>query len=206
MTAEARDWARKTWLVDVPEGEHGSVRIERFEVPKNSIESLRLAMSGRGCPPGTYTKMLRNGRLWMSDTPAEQRDHMAVDWEIQRRGGRVLVMGLGLGMIVHRALQHDKVEHVDVVEIDPDVAALVGPHYEKSGRVTVHVGDAFAMKWPAGTRWSVAWHDVWPDLTEDNLPEMARLARSYGRRVDWQGFWGKEEILRHRRSDRRYGW
>jgi hypothetical protein len=64
--------------VAVPEGTSGSVEVRRFVVPERSTEHLRLSMRGRGCPPGEYTKLLRNGRLWMSDTPAEWYDHRAV--------------------------------------------------------------------------------------------------------------------------------
>jgi hypothetical protein len=187
-----------SWRVTVPEGRRGAVAVERFTVERDDIEALRLSLSGRGCQPGTYTKLTRNGQLWMSDTTAEQRDHWRPDAEISRRGGRVLIAGLGLGMIVARALSYPNVEHVDVVEIDRDLVDLVGPHYE-GPRCTVHHADAYAIKWAAGTRWSVAWFDIWAELSEDNLPEMARLARSYGRRADWTGFWGKDEVLAERR-------
>ena len=194
------------WKVDLPEGMKGDVEVRKFVVPEASFENLRLALSGRGCAPGEYTAIYRNGYLWMSDTSAEARDHFGVWSEIRRRGGRVLIMGLGLGMIVRKALTLDTVEHVDIVEIDRDVIDLVGPTYAADPRVTIHHGDAYTMKWPPGTRWNVIWHDIWPDLSTDNLPEMAKLARSYGRRCDWQGFWGKEVLLRHRRQERNNPW
>ena len=85
-----------------------------------------------------------------------------------------------------------------MVELDPDVVALVGPAYE-GDRCTIHQGDMLAMKWPTGTRWTVAWFDIWQNMSEGNLPDMARLGRSYGRRTDWQGFWGKDVVLAERR-------
>ena len=200
MTTVAKEM---TWKVNLPEGELGSVSIERFTVPKNDIGNMLLG--SRATRPGEYTAIKRHGRLWMSDTDAEVNDHREADWQIQQRGGRVLVMGLGIGMIVNRALQYEHVEHVDVVEIDPEVAELVGQHYA-GPRCTIHVADAYEIKWPKGTRWSYAWHDIWPDLCEDNLPEMARLARSYGRRVDEQGFWGKSLLLAERRRTQNAWW
>jgi hypothetical protein len=143
--------------------------------------------------------ILRNNEIWMSDTTAEAQDHMEAYLEMRERGGRVLIVGLGLGMIVRKALELDNIEHVDVVEIDPDVIALVGPTYEGE-RCTIHQGDIYEMKWPSGTRWSVAWFDIWPTICDDNLPEMTRLARSYGRRVDWQGFWARERCLDMKRE------
>ena len=167
--------------VDIPEGMSGSVSIRRFEVSEEAarFEALRAIIggSGRGVPAGWYTGLYRNGTLWMSDTPDEMRDHWEVCREIERRGGRVLIMGLGIGMLVRFALSLPNVEHVDVVEIDPDVIALVGPTYE-GDRCTVHLGDAYTYRFPAGSRWDVVWHDVWAHITSDNVPEMAPLKRS----------------------------
>lgn len=187
--------------VDLPEGKSGDVEVRTFEVAPTGIEQMRLAWSGRGIEPGTYTGLYRRGSLWMSDTPAEIRDCMSVFSEMRARGGRVLMNGLGLGMTVKYALSLPNVEHVDVVEIDPDVAALVGPTYA-GDRCTVHLGDAYAMKWPAGTRWSIAWHDVWPNICGDNAEGIARLKRMYGRRVDWQAAWCEYEV----RRANRVGW
>lgn len=198
-----------TMTVTVPEGISGNVAVERFEVEAGSIEGIRLAFQGRGVRPGIYTKLTRNGRLWMSDTPAEKRDHSFIAAVCARpETRRVLVNGLGLGMIVQSALANPAVEHIDVVEIDPDVIALVGPHYEASGRVTIHQADAYEQckAWPKGSYWDAAWHDIWPDLCVDNLAEMAKLHRSYGRRTGWQGSWGKGLLESERDRERRGSW
>jgi hypothetical protein len=194
--------------VDLPETDHDGLTIRRFTVEPNSIENALLAFRepGRQARPGTYTRLDKHGRLWMSDTTAEREDHMPALRQAVRVGARrILVNGLGLGMVVKAALTIPTVEHVDVVEVDPRVAALVGPHYEASGRVTVHVADAYeqAKRWPRGTRWDVGWSDIWPDLCADYLPDMARLNRSYGRRCGWHECWGQDLIRAH---ERRHGW
>lgn len=204
---------------DVPEGTYGTVAVERFEMEKDSPGQLHASLRGRGCLPGTYTRLMRNGRLWMSDTTAERRDHISPAAEIQRAGrdadrlgpARILIGGLGLGMIVRVALLTPDVGHVDVVEIDPDVIALVGPHYqamaaENGVELTIHQADVYEIKWPPNTRWSVAWFDVWPDLCTDNLASMAKLRRSYGRRAGWVECWGRHMLLRQREQERRRGW
>jgi hypothetical protein len=195
--------------VTVPEGSIGTLQVERFTVERDSIENLRLALKGgRQTRPGTYTALRDGGTLWMSDTDAEKRDHMEALHAIRSwQAKRVLINGLGLGMVLAAALTFDHVEHVDVVEIDERVIGLVGPHYA-GPRVTIHHADAYeqAKNWPAGTRWDVAWHDIWPHLCVDNLTEMGRLHRSYGRRVDWQGSWGKALCERRREADKRSRW
>ena len=145
----------------------------------------------------------------MSNTPDEQRDHWEPVWQARDlRAERALVNGLGLGMVV-LGLAAAGVKHVDVVEIDPDVISFVAPELgnrlDRSGcYLDVHRADAYTIKWPVGTRWDVAWHDIWVEASEDNLEEMARLHRRYGRRVTWQGSWRREQLRYQRR--RTAGW
>lgn len=197
---------QRTWDLPLTPGVSGNVELSRLVIDKDSPGNLHAMLHGRGCDPGTYWQLRRNGRLWMSDTTAERRDHYAPDYQIYLRGGRILIGGLGLGMIVWRALQCENVEHIDIVEIDEDVIRLVGPAYESDPRVTIHHGDMYEMKWPPGTRWSVAWFDIWPDISTDDLADMSRLLRSYGRRADWKGCWGREMLLRRRRAEGAWGW
>jgi hypothetical protein len=195
------------WKVDLPEGKHGTVEVRRFEVTQQAADFERLRAiiggHGRGAPAGWYTGLYRSNGLWMSDTRDEWFDHAEAAREMATRGGRVLVNGLGLGVIVKYALSLSNVEHIDVVEIDPDVIALVGPAYAGE-RCTIHEGDAYEMKWPVGTRWTVAWHDVWQNICSDNAPEMTALKRKYARRVDWQKCWVEREVRRLARQDRQW--
>jgi hypothetical protein len=202
-----------TWYEDlavtVPEGGLEGIVVERFVVPERSLENLRLRLQGgRDTRPGTYTRLLDGRRIWMSDTDAERRDHIEPYLKIREPSTRrVLINGLGLGMIVRAALRFDHVEHVDVVERDPRIVKLIGRHYTQDPRVTIHEADAYeqAKRWPAGTHWDVGWSDIWPDLCTDNLEDMARLRRSYARRCGWHDCWGRE-LLRHRRRQEAGMW
>lgn len=187
--------------VMIPEGKSGDVAVERFEV-KDDFTLFRMAIGGRGTRPGEYTKITRNGNLWMSDTRAEFFDSLRFIGEAKRLGGRVLVNGLGLGVVIGHLLECDKIEHIDVVEIDEDVIKLVAPSFDAE-RVTVHHADAYEMKWPRGTRWQSAWHDIWQSMCTDDLEGHARLNRMYGRRVDYQECWAHDMLLSLRREERR---
>jgi hypothetical protein len=192
-------WFEK-YKVDVPPGERGLVKVEKFTIGEESHlfsgVSMREFICGRGIDPGTYTRLLRNGSLWMSDTPAEIRDMRNCIYQIEKRGGRVLINGLGLGVVVKAALAVKAVTSVDVVEIDRDVAEFIGEHYAKDNRFHLHVADALTWKAPVGTRWSVVWHDIWADICADNEPDMIKLSRRYGRRSDWQCCWGRHLMKR----------
>jgi hypothetical protein len=192
-----------TMTIDLPECESDGLKVERFTIEPNSIHNFRLG--ARATRPGTYTGLLLNGRLWMSDTDAEKHDHMAAihamrNWEAKR----VLINGLGLGMVLKAALAYDHVEHVDVVELDERVIRLVGSHYAKDPRVHLHQADAYEQmaRWPEGSRWDVVWSDIWPDLCTDNLKDMTRLRRSYGRRSHWNDCWGRDVLLPLQRRER----
>jgi hypothetical protein len=195
------EWWRD-WQVSVPAGSAGRWRVERFTVSEEaaSIERMRAMFSGgRGVPAGDYTRLMRGGQLVMSDTPDEIRDHRSPVREAKDRGGRVLIHGLGLGLVLRQMLALPNVTQVDVVEQSEDVIALVGPIYAGDPRVTIHHADAYEMRWPKGARWSVAWHDIWDDICADNLEGMTKLHRRFARRVDWQGSWCRRECASNAR-------
>ena len=70
---------------------------------------------------------LADGReqVMMSDYPSDAREHEPVLRAARRLGGRVLVHGLGLALVVMAMLELPSVEHADVVELERDVIELV---------------------------------------------------------------------------------
>lgn len=185
-----------SWL---PTGAAGDWTISRFTVtPKDEeLGRLHAAVSrssfGRFTPAGDYTWLKHRGHTIMSDTPDEISDHLGA---IHRARGRVLIHGLGLGMVAAAVLRKPEVAHVTVVEIDADVIQLVSPHLTTAfgARLDVVHADALTWKPPRGAAWDVAWHDIWPNICEDNLDEMKKLHRRFGRRAAWQGSWSRELI------------
>lgn len=148
-------------------------------------------------PPGEYIalEVRYDGEFWsvMTDTPAEYDDHADL---FEHAHGRVLVHGLGLGCAVSSLLTDPAVEHIDVVEANADVIALVGPYY-RGYPVTIHHGSCVEIDWPPETRWNYVWHDIWTQINEDNLDDATaehgisygRLAQLFADRADRQGAW-----------------
>ena len=198
--------------VDIPEGEVDGLRVERFEVTGLELWYLKQELRyGRGTKPGTYTKLVDtvnldhkgNPTLWMSDTDAEKHDHLQAVAQIRlAKAERVLINGLGIGMVLAAALSFKHVRHVDVVEYDERVIKLVGPHYLKDHRVRIHHADAYEQVhvWPARAQWDVAWSDVWPDISDHNIPGMDQLHKYYKRHATWHGCWARRECLKLRRE------
>lgn len=131
------------------------------------------------------------GEIVMDDSLPELRRHLPV-W--LRARGRVLKTGLGLGCVVRGLLINPEVEHVDVVEIDPDIVRVVGPLFDDEPRVTIHLADAHT--WDFGNRrWDFVWHDIHDntvDCSGDDLQvQHARLIMRYSDVVPTrrQGAW-----------------
>ena len=181
---------------EVPEGAAGNWCVEKFEVTAEQarFENIRSAWSPgcRSIDPGRYTRLKRGKTVVMSDTPAELRD--LIEFRRQARG-RVLINGLGLGLAAIMAAQKDSVESVTVVERSDEVRSLVASHLPD--KVAVVHGDAFTWKPPRSVRYDVVWHDIWDDICADNLTEMHKLHRRYGKRSDWQGSWCRELCERY---------
>jgi spermidine synthase len=135
----------------------------------------------------------------MSDTPAECHDHWEPYCEARLRGGHVLIHGLGLGMLLNRILRDTECA-VTVVEKSADVIQLVAGHYTErhADRLTIVEGDALTWQPPRDVRYTVVWHDIWDNICADNLPDMHRLHRRFGRRCDWQGSWSRAILEAYR--------
>ena len=88
---------------------------------------------GRGTRPGNYSILTVDGKLWMSDTDAERRDHREPVGYADVFGGDALVNGLGMGCVVAAML--DSVDHVDVVESDQRIIDTVGRWYNRKSVV-----------------------------------------------------------------------
>ena len=186
------------YKVDVPENRIGDWAVERFEITEEGAKlfNLRASLHGLGYRfviPGTYSSLTYRGHLVMSDTRAEIQDHLGI---IGRAKGKVLLNGLGLGLVLRACLLKPDVDHITVIEIAPEVISLVEPHLRErfDDKFVIHAGDALSWKAPKNSRWDVVWHDIWDSLCTDNLPDMHRLHRRYGHRSDWQGSWGRETL------------
>ncbi len=184
----------------VPAGKCGTWCIEKFTVTEEEakFQNIRAAFSfsfrGLYIKSGDYTRLIHNGQVIMSDVPSEIKDHIGF---VHRATGNVLINGLGLGLCLAGVLQKPDVKFVTVIEIDPDVIALVGHHFQDI-RVSIVNADALEFKPVKGEYFNTVWHDIWPNICADNLEEMKKLHRKYGRRCDWQGSWCRAQCERQR--------
>lgn len=195
-------------------GRVGTAVVEHFEVPKQDADffNLRMAIGGDrfgAVKPGRYARLHIQGVTavtpMMSDTQMERRTNHDV---VRHANGRVLIGGLGLGMILHPILAKPEVTEVTVLEINPDVIALIEPQIRGwRGAKKLTIVQADALKWvaPKGVRWDTIYFDLWPEISTDNWPEIVRLKQRFVPRLNrkneqrWFGVWREYDMKPERR-------
>lgn len=187
--------------INVPDGVSGNWSVSTFTVADNDLsQSISLLKYGRGVPGGTYKRLMRGGEVIMSNTPDEIRDFLGF---LREAKGSVLVNGLGLGVTLKALLDKPEVTDITVIENSEDVIKLVAPSYNDP-RLTIIHGDAFTWEPPKGKTYDAVWHDIWDNICADNLPEMKKLHRKYGRRAKHQQSWCRGRCELQEREDKKY--
>ncbi len=167
----------------VPFGVSGDWRVQPRFVTQVESEALAKVDGLEWTSPGAYTWLShRDYPNVMSDVDSELVEHLRL---IDVAHGRVLITGLGLGLLPVALLATGRVTHIDIVEIERDVIDLVWPHIEDE-RMSIHHADAY--KWDAqGQEWDYAWHDLlYFDMTPSE--SFKRLKERYraGKHFQWQ--------------------
>ncbi|EGH2839229.1 hypothetical protein J6187_003805 [Salmonella enterica] len=179
----------------VKDGKSGIWTLDSFVITPSKAQTLKLRAEylkdqDEYIPPGVYRRLSCDNEVVMSNTPMEIR---TCEGFIDRATGRVLINGLGLGMVLHAVLQKPDVTHVTVIEKSQDVINLVAEAFAHDPRVEIIHADALEYCPPADVTYKVCWHDIWPDFSISNLDEMEALERKYLHLCDWQDSWGKEQ-------------
>lgn len=190
--------------VNVPDGTCGEWTVDSFEVQEKELSQMISMMKyGRGVPAGSYKRLLRGGTCVMSNTPDEIRDFLSFYYQAK---GKVLINGLGLGITVQMLLDKPEITEIIVIEKSMDVIKLTGPTYESNDKVTIIHADALEYTPPKGEKYDSVWHDIWDNITSDNLPDMIKLTRKYGRRTKYQESWCRGRCEEQRRQDKNSYW
>ena len=206
-------------MVDVlPPTSTDAIAIEHFEVsPEEAqVAALRAQFSGdaRGViPPGRYVRLMVNldpgsphhdadlgatveRAIMMSDTPAERAEAKRA---LDNLHGNVLITGLGLGMLPHALLSRNDntVDHVLVVEKDPDVIDIVGDAlHTRHGFDRLHIVQADARTWnPSVWEFDTAFFDIWPKIGSHMLEEIDAMHAHYGPSITgWREGWVEHDL------------
>lgn len=174
-------------------GKAGPWRLYLMDLCDDSDEWEASQQGAYPMPEGLYTALFRGepirDNLWMSDIPREIWSMWDAIEELKKpHNHRVLITGLGLGVILKHALRQPHITRIDVVELDADVIRLIRPHY-CDRRLHVHHGDALTIDLRPRSTWDFAYHDFWKNITAANLPTMFEVMTRYAGRVGRQFCW-----------------
>ena len=180
----------------VPDGVSGPWKVETFTITQEQSDMTKLRAQLNHdphiyIPAGTYKRLLCLGEVVMSNSPMEYNTNKSF---IDKAKGRVLINGLGLGMVLSEILKKDTVESVTVIERSQDVINLTAPSFTHDPRVNIVHACAFEYTPEEGAIFDVVWHDIWTYICPDNLKEMKKLEEKYKPIVtDYQASWAKRE-------------
>jgi predicted membrane-bound spermidine synthase len=173
-------------------GRQGSAEVIHFTLSEDEVKlaNLRAMINGHRealVTPGRYVMLKVNGGLVMSDTQMEKRTNLDF---VEAARGKVLVAGLGIGLILHAIRRKEEVTEITVVEKNPDVLLLVG--HSLPPRIRTFIGDIFTWRPERGVRYDTIYFDIWSSIREDNLKEIGRLKKKFRRYLapgGWMGAW-----------------
>lgn len=154
------------------------------------LHALREMMHGWPCDVGTVAILRVNGRTMMSDTKHER----LTNCEARRQAkGKVLIAGLGIGMLLHPIVAKEEVESVTVVEKEADVIELISPTLPKSPKLQTIHADIFEWKPPANAKYDCIYFDIWADASNGSAtPDKRKLSakfRKYKADGGWMSSW-----------------
>lgn len=130
---------------------------------------------------------------WMSPSPHEIESQ---ELGCRHAYGHMVVMGLGLGWVAVNAALNPRVDTVTVIEIDPDVIALINElellaQIPEEAREKIDIIQADALKWRPRFPRDFLYADIWQKLGEACvLTQMQQMQENI--QADQIYFWGQE--------------
>lgn len=156
---------------------------------------------------GKYCRLVVDGKLMMSDTNMERRSN---NYFINRANGKVLIVGLGLGLIIRNIIDKSEVKEIIVIEKYQDVVDLVEPKFHNNPKLKIICADIFTWKPAKGEKFDTIYFDIWPDINTDNLNQIRVLHNKFKFNLNrsngeaWMNSWMKEFLQQQKKQEARY--
>lgn len=194
-------WAERAMLPEAQVGEYSITHTPVKPGDRQMVVGLREAFM-TGLPqtdmivrePTVVHKLVGPEGVWMSDIPAELVQ-MQRELASHVRGGKVLIGGLGLGLVANMVAKKSSVKQVTVIERQPEVIKLVEPYLD--AKVTVTEGDIFEYLNPVGKGYfDIALLDTWQGTGEWVWQtEVVPLRRLIGDKIKRVYCWQEQTMI-----------
>lgn len=140
----------------------------------------------------------KDNGVWMSTLPQELGQMLSV---LKSAKGKVLVGGLGLGVITHLLQQLPKVKVVSTVEIESDLIELIFQYIDTNKSIFLNMDLHSFLKDVPSKAYDFAFFDIWQGTGEwtwqTQVVPLRRLARNKIKRVMcWQENEMQGQVLR----------
>lgn len=164
---------------DIPVREEGMWKIKRG---KAAPTSRQFPPSEETDPNEVHTALMRyvdyEWKTVMADSVIEIADNLPF---VAKAYGKVLITGLGLGIVPHMLMEKPNIDRILIVERSPEVIDIVAPHLP-DGDITVVLSDAFT--YTPNEKFDCAWHDIWTTIGDYMAGETERLFNRYDKYVE----------------------
>lgn len=172
------------------EGRRGNFELKKHRITKEDVRlaEMRAVFNPRNTPPTIGTLMVLSRK---SDKSWKDRECMMSDAEFEKQTnrrilyharGKILIAGLGIGMILIPLLKNKSVEKITVVEKEKDVIDLVFPKIKKhdsSNKLELIQSDIFQLDLPKEQKFDVIYFDIWDNVCGDNYEQMKNLKSKF---------------------------
>lgn len=204
----------------LPEIEKDGLKLQHFQLTEKEVSWERTRNSREYWLVAglkfnyTYTKLIYDNELWMSDTPMEQNTNREF---LNNANGDVLVYGLGIGLIIFPLLNDPEIKSITVVELDKRVIDFILPSIklqDTENKLTVIQGDAdiYYQQFEKNRKFDTIYFDIWPSITTDNYEHIKTLERKHRKFINRQNpnffinSWMKEYLARIIKREKSYSY
>lgn len=154
------------------DGKVGDYELSHFEIGKDNMYAIL-----HGIPCGKFIRLTHRRSVVMSDTEMEKRTNL----EFARNAhGKVLIGGLGIGLILLAVQDKPDVEKITVIEKSKEVIELVAYQLPLNRKVEIVNADVF--EYIPTEKYNTIYIDIWNYINDDVYnEEMKPLISRYRR-------------------------
>lgn len=187
--------------------ESENFRIKNFNLDERDISMIllrerlnpRLSGENHGIKAGNYVKLEQKKPYGyeqvMSNTPMELDTNMEF---IVNANGKVLIGGLGLGLIVQAIQNNHNVDSIIIVEKNKEIIALVKPQLIMNKKVSIVEGNIDDFK--TNECFDTIYLDIWNNICSDEWEHIKRLKQKFKKNLNknnpkrWLGVWRETDF------------
>ena len=142
----------------------GDFELSHFEIKKNDMYAI---LHGILC--GKFIRLTHRGSIVMSDTEMEKRTNSEF---VRNAHGKVLIGGLGIGLILLAVQDKVEVEKITVIEKNREVIDLVASQLPLNGKVEIVNANVF--DYVPSEKYNTIYMDIWNYINQDVYQEQMK--------------------------------